>query len=98
MEKEDIKGHYSKGLEKDRLELELFKLEGMRSKEIISRFLTKENMNIADIGGGTGYYSFWLQSLGHHATLVDLTPENIEIANSYSRQSGIVLKQSLVAD
>ena len=35
-------------------------LEFARSKEIISRYLTDDKMNIADIGGASGVYSFWL--------------------------------------
>ena len=75
MSREEIKKFYSNEMEKDRLELELFKLEGIRTKEIISRFLSKKPMDIADIGGGAGFYAFWLQALGHHVSLIDLSPK-----------------------
>jgi len=39
MSREKIKEHYEKEVEKNRLELVFFKLEGIRSKEIISRYL-----------------------------------------------------------
>jgi len=91
MEKEQIKEFYSNEMEKDRLELELFQLEGIRTKEIISRYLVRERMSIADIGGGAGYYAFWLQSLGHPVTLVDLSPKNIELVEERSKRSGAKL-------
>lgn len=78
-------------MEKDRLELELFQLEGIRTKEIISRYLAEEGMTIADIGGGAGYYAFWLQSLGYRVTLVDLSPKNIELVEERSKRSGTQL-------
>ena len=85
-------------MEKDRLEQELFKLEGIRTKEIISRFLSKKNMDIADIGGGAGFYAFWLQEAGHNVSLIDLTPKNIELANEYSQQKGIRLTKCRTGD
>ncbi|MDP4261167.1 MAG: class I SAM-dependent methyltransferase [Bacteroidota bacterium] len=98
MSRDKIKEHYAKEVEKDRLELELFKLEGIRTKQIISRFLTAKSMNIADIGGGAGYYAFWLQAMGHSVTMIDLAPKNIELANEYSRKTGIQLTKCQAGD
>jgi hypothetical protein len=61
MSRDKTKAYYSGEIEKDRLESEFFKLEGIRTKEIISRHLLKTPMNIAGIGGGAGFYGFWLQ-------------------------------------
>ena len=61
MEVDKIKKYYSNEIEKNRLDLEIFKLEAIRTKEIIGRYLSKENLSILDIGGGAGYYAFWLQ-------------------------------------
>lgn len=66
-------------------------LEFIRSKEIISRYLTEGKMNIADIGGATGVYSFWLASLGHNLHLLDITPKHIELAQSKEEALGIHL-------
>jgi ubiquinone/menaquinone biosynthesis C-methylase UbiE len=93
-----IKEFYSGEMEKDRLELELFKLEGIRTKEIIQRFLTEEAMIVADIGGGAGFYAFWLQGLGHKVSLIDLSPKNIELAEEYSKRSGIQLTRYETGD
>lgn len=55
-------------------------LEYIRCKEIISRFLTKNNMSILDIGGATGAFSFWLAEQGHDVSLIDFVPKHIDIA------------------
>lgn len=96
MDKDIIKAYYAGGVEKERLIID--KLEGIRSKEIIQRYLSSTHANIVDIGGATGYYSFWLQEMGHRVTLIDLTPENIEDAKVYSKQSGIALTDAVVGD
>lgn len=98
MERDKIKQFYSHEIEKSRLELEAFKLEGLRTKEIISRFLLKDEMRIADIGGGAGYYAFWLQEKGHEVSLVDLSPKNIELVNKHSKDTGIQLTRSEIGD
>lgn len=96
MDKDIIKAYYAGGVEKERLLLD--RLEGIRSKEIIKRYLPASPVNIIDIGGATGYYSFWLQELGHKVTLFDLTPENIEAANAYSKKSRVELTDAIVGD
>jgi len=91
MEVDKIKDYYSNEVEKNRLELEIFKLEAIRTKEIIGRYLSKGNLSILDIGGGAGYYAFWLQEKGHDVTLVDLSSKNIELAREYAQRNGIQL-------
>ena len=91
MDRDSIKKYYNGGIEKNRLDLDIFRLEGIRTKEIIERFLTKQGLNILDVGGGAGFYSFWLARLGHHVSLVDLTPRNIELAGEYAKQHQLSL-------
>ena len=98
MEREKIKDYYAHDIEAHRLNAEYFKLEGIRTKEIIERYLSKDGLEILDVGGGAGFYSFWLQSKGHHVTLLDLTPRNIELAQIHSEASGTKLKEARVGD
>jgi ubiquinone/menaquinone biosynthesis C-methylase UbiE len=98
MDREKIKHFYAHEIEKNRLELEEFKLEGLRTKEIITRYLTKSRLEILDVGGGAGFYAFWLQELGHSVSLVDLSPKNIELAQRHSEESGISLKKIELGD
>jgi 2-polyprenyl-3-methyl-5-hydroxy-6-metoxy-1,4-benzoquinol methylase len=77
MERNTIKEFYAHEGEADRLEQEAFQLEGIRTKEIIERYLHKDHLNILDIGGGAGYYSFWHQGKGHQVTLIDLDRKSV---------------------
>ena len=94
MERNKIKNFYALEIEANRLEKEIFKLEGIRTKEIIERYLQKSGLEILDVGGGAGYYSFWLQEKGHNVTLIDLSPKNIELVRKHSETTGKVLKET----
>ena len=85
MDQEEIKKYYSSGIEKGRLLQGHSILEGIRTKEIILRYLDKPGLRILDAGGGAGYYAFWLQSQGHKLAIVDLSPDNIEFVNTHIR-------------
>jgi ubiquinone/menaquinone biosynthesis C-methylase UbiE len=98
MDGNKIKAYYAQEIEKDRLNLDHFKLEGIRTKEIIRRYLVSDNLNIVDIGGGAGFYAFWLQSLGHRVSLIDLSPKNIALANDYAEKHQANLNVCRVGD
>ena len=98
MNTDAITTFYSSGGEKNRLDLDIFRLEGLRTKEIILRFLTKQALNILDVGGGAGFYSFWLTGLGHNVSLVDLSPKNIELADEYAKQHQLSLRTCETGD
>jgi len=55
-------------------------LEKERTKELISRYLSEEQLSIIDVGGATGVYSLWLTSLGHQVHLIDIVPKHVEFA------------------
>ncbi len=78
-------------MEEDRLEQGVFKLEKLRSQAIIQRYLIPGGMTIADIGGATGTYSFWLQREGYSVHLLDSAEAHVEMA----RQTGKHLKKPL---
>lgn len=98
MSVDKIQAYYSTEFEKHRLDLEFFKLEGIRTKEIIERYINRSNLKILDVGGGAGYYAFWLQEKGHSVTLVDLSPTNIELVEKKAKQTDTQLTQALVGD
>ena len=70
-------------MEVDRLGQHVFQLEKIRTQEIIQRYL-KSSMTIADIGGATGAYSFWLHDMGHRVHLLDAAEFHIETATKLS--------------
>ena len=98
MERDSITRFYDHEIEANRLEQETFKLEGLRTKEIIERYIPETGLEILDIGGGAGYYSFWLQQKGHNVTLIDLSPRNIELAKNRSETMGPALKRLEAGD
>jgi ubiquinone/menaquinone biosynthesis C-methylase UbiE len=70
-------------MESDRLGQHVFQLEKNRTQEIILRYL-KPSMSIADIGGATGAYSFWLHDMGHKVHLLDAAEFHVEAATKTS--------------
>ncbi len=87
-DKEEILDYYNAGGEEERLNYGIGKIEFERTKEIISRYLTKKKLVIYDIGGGVGIYSSWLAEMGHEIHLFDLAPEAISLAKEkYSEKS-----------
>jgi ubiquinone/menaquinone biosynthesis C-methylase UbiE len=98
MDTDKIKAYYSSEIEKNRLDTNYFKLEGIRTREIISRYLNGNPLKIVDIGGGAGFYSFWLKSMGHHVSMIDLSQTNINLASEYATTSKMSLDFCEVAD
>jgi 2-polyprenyl-3-methyl-5-hydroxy-6-metoxy-1,4-benzoquinol methylase len=98
MERDKIENFYAHEMEDNRLDLEAFKLEGIRTKEIIERYVQKSKLEILDVGGGAGYYSFWLLEKGHNVTLVDLSATNIELVRKHSETTGSTLKKFEAGD
>ena len=73
-------------------------IEFIRCKEIISRFLKNDEMEIADIGGATGVFSYWLQEQGHNVHLLDYTEHHIEQAKENGKNKGLTLASYVCGD
>jgi len=84
-------------METDRLGQHVFQLEKIRTQEIILRHLTTA-LKIADIGGATGAYSFWLHDMGHHVHLLDAAEFHIEAATKISITENKPLASILMGD
>jgi ubiquinone/menaquinone biosynthesis C-methylase UbiE len=87
MAKKEISEYYDSGIESQRLFEGVFQLERVRTQEIILRYLTGGAFRILDMGGGTGFYSFWLSEMGHEVHLIDPVPVHIEQAKKHLRES-----------
>jgi SAM-dependent methyltransferase len=75
-----IRAYYDKGKEAQRLSEGQGRLEFERTKELIRRFLPKDELDILDIGGGPGVYAGWLREAGHRVHIVDPIPLHVEQA------------------
>ncbi|WP_226000560.1 class I SAM-dependent methyltransferase [Paenibacillus sp. BJ-4] len=91
-DEQEILAYYDGGAEIGRLERGIGKIELERSKEIISRYVSRSSQVIYDIGGGVGVYSFWLAELGHEVHLFDLSPQAIEFARQQQQNKPIISK------
>jgi SAM-dependent methyltransferase len=59
-------------------------------RAILANLPASAGLRILDIGGAAGKYSFWLRSLGHEVTLIDLSPSLIELAKQqYDPHHGV---------
>ena len=96
--KKEILKYYESGVEKDRLSKGFFQLERARTQELILRYLKRAPLNILDVGGGAGFYSFWLSELGHNVYLVDPVEPNVQEAKNYSRKLGQELSGTYVGE
>ena len=99
MSDQTIRAFYNAtSIEENRLQLDVFQLEGVRTREIITRYLKGSRMNIADIGGATGAYAFWLHDLGHAVHLLDITERHIATAKETALQQNKPLASIQLGD
>ena len=95
-ENEKVVNYYGNINENARLDKH--SIEFTRSKNIISRYLFSDCMEIADAGGGTGAYSFWLAEMGHNVHILDLAQNHIDIAKQKSQSMNIPLSSFSCSD
>ena len=97
MEHASVEAFYQKAYNEEG-RMERNPLEFIRCKEIISRYLRVGAMEIADIGGAAGAFSFWLAGQGHRVHLLDFTPLHIEQAKRRGKKLGVSLASYHCAD
>ncbi|MGV3614890.1 MAG: class I SAM-dependent methyltransferase [Fimbriimonas sp.] len=79
--------HYASGYEENRLAQGAGRLEFLRTCDLLARHLPPAPVRIADVGGGTGPYSFWLAERGYEVSLSDFMPLHIERAREIGAQA-----------
>lgn len=94
----NIVQHYNRNPETSRLLAGSGYIEGERTKSIIQRFLKGTHLEILDIGGATGYYSFWLSASGHHVTLLDPSQIQIDIVKQENMKTHYPLKEIVLGE
>ena len=94
----EILDYYSRGLERDRLAAGRGRVEFMRMRELLARFLPPAPAAVLDVGGGAGAYAIPLAAAGYQVHLIDPVPLHVEQAAAASRDSGAPLASVSLGD
>jgi SAM-dependent methyltransferase len=73
----EIVAHYQEDQEQYRLLQPKGRIELLRTQRLLRRVLPPTG-RVLDVGGGTGIYATWLQSLGYEVEVIDPTPVHVE--------------------
>jgi SAM-dependent methyltransferase len=93
-----IKAYYDTASEESRLELGAFRLEELRSRELILRHAPGLPAVVLDVGGAAGAYAFWLAERGYEVRLLDAVPRLVEVARQRNEHAVRRLAACSVAD
>jgi ubiquinone/menaquinone biosynthesis C-methylase UbiE len=79
----DIASYYARGEEQGRL-ADWGRLEFLRTRALLARFLPPPPATVLDVGGGAGAYALPLAAEGYEVHLLDPTPLHVEQATAAS--------------
>ena len=86
-----IEKFYDDNVEREWLRLERHRTEFAVTLHALAEFLPQRPSTILDIGGGPGRYAIALAQQGHAVTLVDLSQNNLRLAQQKAQEAGITL-------
>ena len=93
-----IAEYYDRAPEESRLEHGAFRLEELRTRELIERHSPPPPATVLDVGGAAGAYAFWLAERGYDVHLVDATPRLVTEARRRNSHSSKPLASCQVGD
>ena len=85
----EVLAYYERGRERSRLET-TSRLEFLRTRELLGRFLPLPPARVADVGGGAGAYAVPLIDAGYDVVLVDPVPLHVDQARHSGVSSAVV--------
>ena len=94
----EIGAYYDRAPEESRLEYGPFRLEALRTRELILRHAPGPPASVLDVGGAAGAYAFWLAEQGYDVRLIDATPRLVEIARTRNQTAAHPLMSCTVGD
>ena len=92
----NIAAYYARGGERDRLRAD--RLEEVRTRELLARFLPPPPATVLDVGGGAGAYAVGLAAEGYDVHLVDPVALHVEQARAAAAGAGATLASASVGD
>lgn len=87
MDDQPIIAHYETGYERQRLDQGTSRIEFVRTKELLERFLPPPPAAVLDVGGGPGSYAAWLAGDGYTVHLIDPVPLHVEYARETAQRA-----------
>jgi len=93
-----IAAYYDRAPEESRLEYGAFRLEEVRTRELIERHAPPPPATVLDVGGAAGVYAFWLAERGYEVHLVDAVPRLVEEARRRNASAPRALASCRVGD
>jgi len=93
-----IAAYYDRAPEESRLESGAFRLEEVRTRELIERHAPPPPATVLDVGGAAGAYAFWLAGRGYAVHLVDAVPRLVEEARRRNARAPRALESCRVGD
>jgi ubiquinone/menaquinone biosynthesis C-methylase UbiE len=86
----DIAAHYELGVERTRLQT-IFRLEFVRTRELLARYLPRPPAQVLDVGGGMGAYALPLAEEGYEVRLLDPVELHVREAAAMGRLAETVV-------
>jgi ubiquinone/menaquinone biosynthesis C-methylase UbiE len=93
-----IAAYYEHAAEETRLEQLPFRLEEIRTRELIRRHAPHPPAVVVDVGGAAGAYALWLSETGYTVHLVDASPRLVAEARRRSARSAHAIASCVVGD
>lgn len=93
-----IQDYYNRAPEESRLEFGAFRLEQVRTHELILRHIPSPPARVLDVGGAAGAYAFWLAEKGYDVRLIDAVPRLVEVARVLNERAVHPLTACVVGD
>jgi SAM-dependent methyltransferase len=91
MVNQEILAYYESNGERDRLAAGRQRIEFLRVRELLERFLPSPPATVMDVGGAAGRYSVPLATAGYQVRLVDPVPLLVAQAAEAARAAGVPL-------
>lgn len=95
---QDVLDHYAQGREQDRLARGAGRLEELRTRELLARWLPPAPAVVLDVGGAAGRYALPLAAAGYEVHLVDPVPLHVRQAQDASRVASQPLASVQIGD